>query len=399
MTSTYEVDNISNNTSISDQNNLSKKIVFDLSNISPNTTRTLTIPDANINLLGETSSQTITNKTINADNNTLLNIVNSNINTSAAIDATKIADGSVSNTTFQYLSGLSSTAIGVSDSQSMTNKTFTDTSTYFENNLDNTKKMQLDLSNINTDTTIIITLPNGSFTVVGENTTQILYNKTLTNPSISTINNGGTITVPSGTDTLVSRSANETLSNKNIQANNIDVDNLNLNTNTISSTNISGNINILPDGNGEVIVKADPISDLGIATKQYVDNLTADTSIVYSQVNASNVITTTSNSYQLIDKMDTIPTAGTYFVSFSASYDATDSTSSIKFALYLNNSINNASERLVGYQDISNNTEYRVSIHCQGILTTNGTDIISAKVKTSTGTLTIYNRNMILIKL
>ena len=36
-----------------------------------------------------------------------------------------------------------------------------------------------------------------------------------------------------------------------------------------SGTN--GNINILPDGSGEVLLKADPSSNLGAVTKQYVD--------------------------------------------------------------------------------------------------------------------------------
>lgn len=59
-------------------------------------------------LVSATSTQTLTNKSIDADTNTITNIDNNEIKAAAAIDATKIADGSVSNTEFQYLDGVSS---------------------------------------------------------------------------------------------------------------------------------------------------------------------------------------------------------------------------------------------------------------------------------------------------
>lgn len=56
----------------------------------------------------EAHSATLTNKTIDADSNTITNIENADIKTGAAIDAAKIADGSVSNAEFQYLDGVTS---------------------------------------------------------------------------------------------------------------------------------------------------------------------------------------------------------------------------------------------------------------------------------------------------
>lgn len=52
----------------------------------------------------------LTNKTIDADLNTITNIENADIKSGAAIDASKLADGSVSNTEFQFIGSLTSDA-------------------------------------------------------------------------------------------------------------------------------------------------------------------------------------------------------------------------------------------------------------------------------------------------
>lgn len=68
-------------------------------------------------ILDADNAVTVTNKTINADNNTITNIGNDEL--SSGIDATKIADGSVTDTEFQYIGGLTSDAQAQLDAKAL----------------------------------------------------------------------------------------------------------------------------------------------------------------------------------------------------------------------------------------------------------------------------------------
>ena len=90
------------------------------------------IPTLNIDTsttVDKTTAQVLTNKSIDSDNNTITNIVNADIKANAAIagsklaagiDATKIADGSVTSTEFQYINTLSDNAQTQIDSKQAT---------------------------------------------------------------------------------------------------------------------------------------------------------------------------------------------------------------------------------------------------------------------------------------
>jgi hypothetical protein len=68
--------------------------------------------DNNVSSVSASSTTTFTNKTIDVDatGNSITNLANANIKSGAAIDATKIADGSVTSAEFQYIGGLTSDA-------------------------------------------------------------------------------------------------------------------------------------------------------------------------------------------------------------------------------------------------------------------------------------------------
>ena len=105
------------------------------------------------------SVDTLTNKSIDADTNTITNIDNNDIKASAGIDASKIANGDVSNTEFQYLDGVTS---GI---QTQFNNITTDLNTH-------------------TGSTSGVHGVTGS--IVGTTDIQTLTNKTLTGSNIQT---------------------------------------------------------------------------------------------------------------------------------------------------------------------------------------------------------------------
>lgn len=83
--------------------------------------------------------------------------------------------------------------VSTSDTQTLTNKTITtptltvlDNALTIQDNSDNTKQLQLQLSGITTATTRTLTVPDANTTLVGTDTTQTLTNKTLTSPTINT---------------------------------------------------------------------------------------------------------------------------------------------------------------------------------------------------------------------
>jgi len=274
-----------------DNSDNSKKMQFELSGITSGQTRILTVPNESTTLIGTATTQTITNKTINANNNSITNLSNSSIKSSAAIDTTKLADGSVSNSSFQNLSGLSSKAVGISEEQVLTNKTLVDATTYFQDDLDNTKKCQLELSGITTGQTRIYNVPNQNTTLVGTGTTQILTNKTF-DADENTLTNIKNIHIKSGAAIDTTKLANGSVTNAQFQRlSNIGsaavgvTDAQTLTNKTLTSPKIETAIN---DGNGNELIK---LSSVGGAVNEITVNnaSSGNAPIISATGNDSNI--------------------------------------------------------------------------------------------------------------
>jgi hypothetical protein len=120
--------------------------------------------------------------------------------------------------------------------------------------------------------TVVVSLP-AALTFTGKTVT----GGSFVLPTITSISNSGTITVPSGTDTLVARNTTDTLTNKSISGStntltNIANASLTNSSLTVGTTSISlGGTALTLGGLTSVSVTQDPTSALQLATKQYVD--------------------------------------------------------------------------------------------------------------------------------
>ncbi len=209
-----------------DDGDATKIFNFDASNITTGTTRTFGVPDADVILLGDTSTQNVTNKTFDITNTfTLLDTL---ITFQDNVDNTKQWNFNGSNittgTTRTYgLPNANTTLLGVGSTQNVNNKTIGDSNTItvkdalfkIVDGADVTKIAVFQMAGITTGTTRTYTVPDADTTLVGTGTTQTLSGKTHTDPILN-----GTL---SGTafldeDTLVSDSAIAAASQQSIKA-------------------------------------------------------------------------------------------------------------------------------------------------------------------------------------
>ena len=122
-------------------------------------------------------------------------------------------------------------------------------------------------------------LPAGaSSTLVSLVSADTLTNKTLTAPTIATITNGGTVTIPSGADTLVARTSTDTLTNKTLTSPTI------TGTGAIAGT-FTGNIDGIVGGNTPAAVTGTAISGTSIAVTGTAGAMTLNT-VTTTQRNA-----------------------------------------------------------------------------------------------------------------
>lgn len=191
--------------------------------VDPTADRTVLLPNESTTLVGKSTTDTLTNKTVNLSLNTLTG-------TTAQFN-TALSDGS-----FATLAG----------SETLTNKTLT-------------TPVISSISNTGT-----LTLPTSTDTLVGRATTDTLTNKTLTSPVISSISNSGTLTLPTSTDTLVGRATTDTLTNKTL-------------TSPVISTISNTGTLTLPTSTGTLALTTDNVASATLASTVTVSDSTANT--------------------------------------------------------------------------------------------------------------------------
>lgn len=178
----------------------SKKIQFGASNITTATTRTFNFPEpgASDTLVSQTSTHAggnrLTNKSLD-DGTTLLVHTADTTKAAALLINNSQTTGTTQNFTLPTTGG---NLLTDTSTATVTNKTFTDSTLTIQDDGDTTKKFQFQASGISTGTTRTLTIPDASTTLVGTDATQTLTNKTISGSS-NTITNVSLTTGMTGT--------------------------------------------------------------------------------------------------------------------------------------------------------------------------------------------------------
>lgn len=151
-----------------------KKIQFQLNGLTTATTRVVSFPDADLTIVGTATTQTLSNKSL-VDNSTFV-ISNADNSKKITFDVSAITTATTRTIAFP---DSDTTILGTDSAQTVSNKSLIDSSTTIINQVDLTKAAKFDTSQITTSTTRTFTLPDTSITLAGRSNAETLQNKSL----------------------------------------------------------------------------------------------------------------------------------------------------------------------------------------------------------------------------
>jgi Major tropism determinant N-terminal domain len=259
------------------------------------TTATTIAIDTNVVVTKE-GSQTLKNKVLSGSDNTFTAIPNSSLaNNSITIGSTNVALGAtastvadlnltspvfstIKNTGTLSLPTSTDTLVGRATTDTLTNKSISGSYNTF--------------SNIGNSSLVNSGITIGSTQVSLGGTFSTIAGLTLTSPTIATISNTGTLSLPTSTDTLVGRATIDTLTNKSISGS------VNTLTNIPNSALTNSSISV----NGTLVSLGGSVS--GLATNASP----TFTGTVTLPLTTAGYVTTTSGG--VVSSIATIPNAG-----------------------------------------------------------------------------------------
>jgi len=151
-----------------------KKIQFQLNGLTTATTRVVSFPDADLTIVGTATTQTLSNKSL-VDNSTFV-ISNADNSKKITFDVSAVTTATTRTIAFP---DSNTTILGTDSTQTVSNKSLIDSSTSIINQVDLTKAAKFDTSQITPSTTRTFTLPDTSITLAGRSNTETLQNKSL----------------------------------------------------------------------------------------------------------------------------------------------------------------------------------------------------------------------------
>lgn len=151
-----------------------KKIQFQLNGLTTASTRVVSFPDADLTIVGTATTQTLSNKSL-VDNSTFV-ISNADNSKKITFDVNAITTATTRTIAFP---DSNTTILGTDSTQTVSNKSLIDSSTTIINQVDLTKAAKFDTSQITTSTTRTFTLPDATITLAGRSNAETLQNKSL----------------------------------------------------------------------------------------------------------------------------------------------------------------------------------------------------------------------------